>query len=82
MNGVGAISKLLKGLKIELKEQKSIIKAIINREDVFCCFAHVHFRFKYRPREFATSCLKVKCHDLFMKMAADLVRFGSAHLDV
>ena len=64
MNAVGAISKLLKDLEIEFElkeEQKSIIKAIINREDDFCRFTHVHFRIKYRPKEFATSCLKVIC---------------------
>ena len=47
MNAVGAISKLLKDLEIEFElkeEQKSIIKAIINREDDFCRFTHVHFR--------------------------------------
>ena len=85
MNPNGAISKLLKDLKIEFElkeEQKFIIKAIINREDFFFCFTHVHFRIKYRPRGFATSCLKVMWHDLFLKMAVDLVRFGSAHLDV
>ena len=64
MNAVGAISELLKDLEIEFElkaEQKSIIKAIINREDDFCRFTHVHFRIKYRPKEFATSCLKVIC---------------------
>ena len=64
MNAVGTISKLLKDLEIEFElkeEQKSIIKAIINRVDDFCRFNHVHFRIKYRPKEFATSCLKVIC---------------------
>ena len=64
MNADGAISKLWKDLKIEFElqeEQKSIIKSIINREDDFCRFTHVHFWIKYGPRELATSCLKVIC---------------------
>ena len=64
MNADGAISKLWKDLKIEFElqeEQKSIIKSIINREDDICRFTHIHFRIKYGPREFATSCLKVIC---------------------
>ena len=69
--------------KIEQRGVSLETSTIINREDVFfAIFTHVHFRIKYRPRSFLRVVWKSCNMILFLKIAADLVRFGFAHLDV